>query len=155
MNICRSLCCYASIATGVLLIDRSTKWLALTHLDGEYRTSSFLSFDLIMNRGISWSLFHSTNTMVFGVLTTCITLIIGMLMVYTIRRWYAGYMIFGEVLTISGALSNLIDRIIYGGVIDFIVVSAGSWVWPVFNIADCCIVLGIAMMTYTWLRAEW
>jgi signal peptidase II len=154
MKVCQSLHCYASIATGVLLIDRITKWLALNYLDGEYRVSSFLSFDLIMNRGISWSLFHSMNTIVFGVLTTCITLIIGLLIVHTVRRWYAGYSIFGEVITISGALSNLIDRIIYGGVIDFIVVSAGSWSWPVFNIADCCIVLGIAMMMYTWLRVE-
>ncbi len=38
-------------------------------------------------------------------------------------RWYHGYTIIGEVLTLSGAISNFLDRVVYGGVVDFIEIS--------------------------------
>jgi signal peptidase II len=50
------------------------------------------------------------------------------------------------VLIITGAFSNLLDRLFYGGVIDFIVVWFGDWSWPAFNIADAAILLGIAFV---------
>ncbi len=145
---------YVLLAVMIFLLDRVTKWLVLLNLEDTYHVTSFLSFDLVMNRGISWSLFHSTSVLIFMVLTAFIACIIVGLTVYTIRRWYQGHMIFGEVLTLSGALSNFIDRIIYGGVIDFIVVSVGGWTWPIFNVADCSIVLGILLMGLMMYRAS-
>lgn len=49
-------------------------------------------------------------------------------------------------LIIGGAIGNLIDRLLFGHVIDFLDVYYGEWHWPAFNIADSAIVLGVALM---------
>jgi signal peptidase II len=49
-------------------------------------------------------------------------------------------------LVLGGAIGNLIDRLAYGYVIDFLDVYYGTWHWPAFNIADSAITLGVALM---------
>lgn len=49
-------------------------------------------------------------------------------------------------LILGGAVGNLIDRLVYGHVIDFIDVYYGRWHWPVFNIADSAITIGAALL---------
>lgn len=147
-----SLLGYFGLTVAVVGLDRISKAVALRYLTDSYVVSPYISFDLVMNRGISWSLFHSAGTVGFVALSMIIMIIIGALMVHTIRKWYAGEWIIGEILTLAGALSNVFDRALYGGVIDFIVLSVGDWTWPVFNIADCSIVLGIAIMFVTLYR---
>jgi len=51
-------------------------------------------------------------------------------------------------LILGGAVGNLIDRVIYGYVIDFLDVYYQAWHWPVFNIADSAITVGVAFMFY-------
>jgi len=49
-------------------------------------------------------------------------------------------------LILGGAIGNLIDRLAYGYVIDFLDVYVGNWHWPAFNVADSAITLGVALM---------
>ncbi|GAB6046957.1 signal peptidase II [Methyloparacoccus murrellii] len=49
-------------------------------------------------------------------------------------------------LVLGGALGNLIDRILYGYVIDFLDVYLGQWHWPAFNVADSAITVGVALL---------
>ena len=49
-------------------------------------------------------------------------------------------------LVLGGAIGNLIDRLAYGYVIDFIDIYVQSWHWPAFNVADSAITLGVALM---------
>jgi signal peptidase II len=49
-------------------------------------------------------------------------------------------------LVLGGALGNLIDRILYGYVIDFLDVYVGDWHWPAFNVADSAITVGVALL---------
>ena len=49
-------------------------------------------------------------------------------------------------LVLGGAIGNLIDRLAYGYVIDFLLVYYKTWYWPAFNIADSAITLGVALM---------
>ena len=49
-------------------------------------------------------------------------------------------------LVLGGALGNLIDRILYGYVIDFLDVYVGDWHWPAFNVADSAITLGVVLL---------
>lgn len=51
-------------------------------------------------------------------------------------------------LILGGAIGNLIDRLIYGYVIDFFDVYYQTWHWPVFNIADSAITIGAVLMLY-------
>jgi signal peptidase II len=49
-------------------------------------------------------------------------------------------------LVLGGALGNLIDRILYGYVIDFLDVFYGNWHWPAFNVADSAITVGVVIL---------
>lgn len=66
---------------------------------------------------------------------------------HTITRARAHHMLCGEIFVLAGALSNLLDRYFYGAVIDMIHL---TWPlsWPVFNIADMLIVMGVGLMFF-------
>lgn len=49
-------------------------------------------------------------------------------------------------LIIGGAIGNVIDRVIYGHVIDFIDLYVGTWHWPAFNVADSAITVGVVLL---------
>ncbi len=124
-------------------IDRITKWLALHYIDHTYDVMPLLQFKLVLNRGISWGMFHSEHDGFFTLLTLFIASIVVALMFYTFRKWREGKYIFAECAVLAGAISNVLDRYLYGGVVDFIHVHIGGCSWPIFNIADAAIVLGI------------
>ena len=83
--------------------------------------------------------------LVVSIVITGITLALAS---YTAIRAMNHQLIFGEILVLAGSCSNLIDRFIYGGVVDFILLSYGDWSFPVFNCADVCIVIGIGLMLF-------
>jgi signal peptidase II len=139
---------YFLIFVATFGLDRLSKFWALT-LDESWHINRFLSFDLALNRGVSWGLFHSSGQHMFILLTAVIMLIICAVGYHTYNRMRQGKLIIGEVLILSGALSNVLDRILYGGVVDFILLSVGSYSWPVFNCADTYVVLGVFIMFLT------
>jgi signal peptidase II len=55
---------------------------------------------------------------------------------------------FPFALIIAGALGNLVDRLRFGYVVDFVEWYVGSFYWPVFNLADSCIVVGAVLMVF-------
>ena len=57
-------------------------------------------------------------------------------------------------LIIGGAIGNVIDRLRFGGVIDFLYFHLGSWYWPAFNCADSAICLGVMIMLFEGLLAR-
>lgn len=143
-----SVCVYSLFSFLIIFIDRITKWWALNKClyfsDAE---SSFVSCHLILNRGISWSLFHSENRVNFVVVGVIVTAITALLFAYVIlNRNKPEVSLLGGVLAVSGSVSNIIDRIMYGGVVDFILLSYHDYSFPVFNLADVCIVIGIILI---------
>jgi signal peptidase II len=139
---------YLAIAALIFSIDRFTKLFALQHCLCEYRVSDFLSFDLTINRGISWGILNTTDQSLFLLITGTIILITAVLIVHAYRRFKKNYLIYGEIFVITGSLSNIIDRLSYGGVIDFIVCSWHDYIFPTFNIADSAIVIGVMIMFF-------
>jgi signal peptidase II len=57
-------------------------------------------------------------------------------------------------LIFGGAIGNLIDRVRWGEVVDFIEVGVPSWHWPVFNIADSAVSVGVVLFALTWRHHE-
>ena len=57
-------------------------------------------------------------------------------------------------LIVGGAFGNLIDRIRFGAVIDFLDFHIGGWHYPAFNIADMCIVIGVILFILNWYLAR-
>lgn len=142
---------YSMVLIGMLLflIDRVTKYAAVRLCVERVLVNQYLAFDLVLNRGVSWSMLHSSSAFYFGVLTLfiiCLTLFIGW---DALQQARVGKPIIGHILVLAGSVSNIIDRFMYGGVIDFVECSYGSWCWPTFNFADLYIVLGIIYLLWT------
>lgn len=136
-------------------IDRLSKCVALIWCtDKNYYVNSFLSGELAMNRGISWGLFHSNNKIIFLLVSLVIVCFTLLFFSYAYKHYKEGFSIVGEVCVITGSLCNIIDRVIYGGVIDFIILSYNGFSWPVFNFADVAIICGAAVMLIQGLRQE-
>lgn len=144
----RALFGYIVLVFSIFTIDRITKYIMLV-IEEPYRVNEYIAFTLQYNRGISWSLFHSESTFVFAFLTALIALCIGAFCLYAFVRYHNNFGITCELMVCAGAFSNLLDRFLYGGVIDFILLSYKSWSWPVFNIADLAIVVGLCGMMMT------
>lgn len=143
---------YSVIFVLSFFFDRWTKYLALNHAQDGYEISSFLSFDLVFNRGVTAGMLKSDSMSGFIALSAVIIAVACVLVYYTYRRWQQGAFILGEVLTISGALSNIIDRFLYQGVVDFIHISFGGWSFPIFNCADAYIVLGVLIIFFVHMK---
>ncbi len=142
----RTLFLYSALGFLVIMADRLTKSWALK-VNGYQEINEYLSFGLTFNRGINWGFFNSQSSLVFLGINILIALVIAAMVIYTVGCWLHKQPIIGNILIIAGALSNYYDRMIHGGVIDFIVVSWGTWSWPAFNIADIAICVGVGLIT--------
>ena len=143
---------YFILVNVVFIIDRVTKNLAMLLEGSSKKILPGVSAVFVKNRGISWGMFYTQSTFCFYLMLLVIGLVIALLSIYTYKRWLQNRTIIGELLVLSGAVSNLLDRIIHCGVIDFIELSYNDWCIPVFNIADCAIVLGVCLMLITLWR---
>ena len=137
----------------IFFIDFSTKYFLLNFYDlenkGKVFITPFMDFVLVYNPGISYGLFGSGGEIQRVVLIVLSLLIIAYL-IYWIRESNSNFISFGICLIIGGALGNMIDRILYGKVIDFISLHVFDYYWYVFNIADIAIVSGgISVLIYS------
>ena len=111
--------------------------------------TSFLDLTHIHNFGVSFGLFS-------GVISPWILVILGLLIVtfifYLMKSASDMFEEWGLLIIISGALSNIIDRIFNGYVIDFIYFHYKDFFWPAFNFADIYITIGIIMIVINILR---
>jgi signal peptidase II len=144
---------YSSAFALIMMLDRITKLWALK-LNDPYQVTSFLSFDLWLNRGLSWGLFHSSKQTTFTLVSLIPFVILCGALFYAYHQKKMGQCILGEIFVIAGALGNLIDRVWYGGVIDFILLSYKQWSWPYFNVADISIVCGVGIMIITTMYKQ-
>lgn len=136
----------------VIGVDRLTKYWALKTLSYAALPICY-GFNLVLtwNRGISWSMFATDGSAGFWILTSFIILTNALFGTYTLWRAQNGLSVTYEMLVLAGGISNVIDRFYYGAVLDFIEWYVGVWHWPVFNIADSMVVLGVfGIITRTW-----
>lgn len=137
---------YGFLALAIFVLDRMTKAWALIACTIPQIVNDYLVCDLTMNRGISWGFFQVYSTLSTLFLITLLLAIILFFVRYAYKKYCAGHAVVGEVMVVSGALSNVVDRFYYNGVIDFILVHYHEWIWPTFNVADIAIVVGVGIM---------
>ena len=137
----------------VFFIDRATKIylinLQSTGTDVDFYISSFLNFFLIWNTGIGFGLASLETNIFYHILTAIITIVNIVLIVFLLKA--KGIYIYLFALIIGGSLGNLLDRIYYYAVPDFIDVHLGSFHWFIFNVADIFITVGIIGLIFTEL----
>jgi len=111
--------------------------------------TGFFNLVPVWNRGVSFGMLGDSETSRW-ILVGLAFVIVAILVVWLIRAGSA-VVVFALVLVIGGALSNVIDRVVFGAVVDFIDIHAFGWHWPAFNLADMSIVAGTAFLLYDGL----
>tara|TARA_S200000501_G_scaffold17557_1_gene15622 strand:+ start:17 stop:484 length:468 start_codon:yes stop_codon:yes gene_type:complete len=143
-----------SIITFTIFLDLITKNYALSSLIINHSISinNFLNFTLAFNHGAAFSFLSNAGgwqRWFFIIFSVIVILIITYILV---KEKNSQYIAFSFV--IGGAIGNLYDRILYGYVIDFIEFHYNSFYWPIFNIADIAISIGIILLLYSMFAKE-
>lgn len=149
-----SLTPWLGIATIIVLIDQITK-VTITRLFtyGEsLPVTSFFNLVLAHNKGAAFS-FLAAQGGWQRYLFTGIAVAATIFILYLLKK-HAGQRLFcwALALILGGAIGNLIDRVLYGYVIDFLDFYIGKWHWPAFNVADMAIVGGAGLFILDELR---
>jgi len=145
------LCSYLT-ALAVLGADQLTKRLALSGLELHHPVEfigSFLRFTLAWNQGAAFSMPWG-GPMFLTVITAAAAILVSVFiwkLAYHSPLFLAGL---GAIL--GGALGNLLDRLMYGKVIDFLDIGLASRRWPTFNVADIAITMGGILLVILYKR---
>lgn len=134
-----------SITFFVFLIDLVSKILANSYLTvgkSVVIINNFFSFTLAYNKGIAFSMLE--GNLLFIILMTIV--VIFFLFSFVKNNVSDKIEIISYSFVIGGAIGNLVDRICYGYVIDFLDFNILGYDYPIFNLADSFIVIGIFMM---------
>lgn len=141
-----------AVAGATVVIDQASKWAAEARLPFEETIDilPFLAFHRVHNVGIAFSMLSAAGGLPLIAMTLAITVVV---LVFWWRATEGGAVAaIGFALILGGAVGNLIDRILYGYVIDFLLLHIGDRVLFVFNLADAALTLGpaILLIVYAW-----
>ena len=136
--------CYIGLI--VLLIDQLLKGIVQTFELKYVIINNIFSIEYTTNTGAAFSIMknHSTALLVIGI----ITLILAYSLSFSYKENKLNDFLFGVLY--AGIFGNIVDRVLFGYVRDFI--SIGNF--PVFNIADICIVVSIIMLTVVAIKND-
>ncbi len=141
-----------SIVAGTLVLDQVAKWLASATLEAQPPIDllPILRLDLTTNRGIALNFFSGSDSTVLLLAVVAIT--IGVL-VFWARSLEGGRLAAaGFGLIVGGAIGNIVDRIVHGHVVDFLLLHIGDRTLFVFNIADFALTLGPLCLIVAYFR---
>jgi len=137
-------------AAVVAILDQLSKAAVLGffagRLLGEHeRIMPFFNLVLTYNRGMSFGLFNNgagVNALLFSLVAAAIVTVLA----YWLSRVETPLLAVAIGMIIGGAIGNVVDRIRFGAVVDFLDLHIQSWHWPAFNVADSAICAGVAVM---------
>ena len=139
---------WLGLSSLLLILDQLTKVIAKNSLfEGvSQQVTSFLNWTLVYNSGAAFSFLAQAGGWQRWFFTG-VGIIAALIMIWLIRK-NSHQTIFSLALSLvlSGAIGNVIDRIIYGAVVDFVDVHYMGWHWPAFNIADSAISIGVILL---------
>ena len=142
---------YYLLFLGLVLTDQFTKQIFMSSFDlgQSVVVNPFLSWTYLQNTGAAFSFLAGGGMMQKSFLLVVSILVTIWIIIWT-QRTPSIYRqkLLGQFLLLSGAVGNLIDRAQYGFVIDFIDVHFNSFYWPVFNIADSLIFVGVVLLIF-------
>jgi signal peptidase II len=139
---------WLGLSSFLLILDQLTKVIAKNSLfEGVSQpVTSFLNWTLVYNSGAAFSFLAQAGGWQRWFFTS-VGIIAALIMIWLIRK-NSHQAIFSLALSLvlSGAIGNVIDRIIYGAVVDFVDVHYMGLHWPAFNIADSAITIGVILL---------
>ena len=143
------------LIVGLILLDQLLKNYFKNKYasgDSKFVIDNFFYFTYTFNTGAAFS-FLATKSwaqLFFKILTGVSLVGFIILMIFSFKKNYK-FLTVALVFVISGAMGNFIDRLMYDGVVDFIGFIFFGWHFPVFNIADICMCVGVVMVLIHFL----
>ncbi len=130
----------------VIALDQLTKWLVVKNMDyGESIRiiENFLYITSHRNQGAAWGILQGQMWFFY-----IITLVVILGIIYYIQKATKGKVLFGVSLglILGGAIGNFIDRVIRKEVVDFVHTYIFGYNFPVFNVADSALVIGVGLL---------
>jgi signal peptidase II len=145
------------LAVVIVVVDQITKWSVQVHLQLNNlpvpAVGRFLYLTHTHNTGGAFSLFQAGNKIFILVAGLAI-----LALIYAYHKMKRTDLLVSAALALAlgGAIGNLIDRVRFGYVVDFFDIQAGTGrsIWPIFNIADSAITVGIFLLAGHFLLAK-
>jgi signal peptidase II len=147
------------IAVAVILLDQATKRVIVGTLrlgQGLPVVPGFFDLVFVLNPGAAFSFLATLPDSVRNpfFITISVTAVILILVYRTRHLQQHALASLSLALILGGAIGNLIDRLRYGMVVDFLLVHVYEYHWPAFNVADSAISIGVSLMVLDMLL-EW
>ena len=145
-----------AVSAAIVVADQLTKWLVLSRFaPGErIELTGFFNLVLVFNKGAAFSFLADApgwQTPVLVAFAVAAAIIVTVLLLRSPgRRLFCT----GLALILGGALGNVIDRLRFGQVVDFLDLHAAGWHWPAFNVADSAITVGAALLILDGFRRQ-
>ena len=143
-----------ALSAAIVLADQATKLLVLSSFAaGERRAvTGFFNLVLVFNKGAAFSFLADApgwqTPLLVGFALVASAIVTVLLLRSPGRRLFCA----GLALILGGAVGNIIDRLLYGHVVDFLDLHAAGWHWPAFNVADSAITVGAALLILDGFR---
>jgi signal peptidase II len=144
------------LSLAVLAADRATKFAIERYTSPFFRHSIVSDIVVLVhsrNPGIAFSVFSNSNSPWLTPLLVLSSVAVMGLLVWMIVTGRAGGAMAqcGLALILGGAAGNALDRVIHGGVTDFLEVRLWKYIWPAFNVADSAITIGAILVLFELL----
>ena len=134
------------IIVAIIALDQWSKWAIKTSFDlyeSKPVIQDFLHFTYLTNDGMAFGLSFPGGKHVLLIMTILLT---GFIVGFLWKEKNGHPLIkYGLALILSGAIGNLIDRLLYGKVVDFLDLMIGNFHWYIFNIADSSVTIGMIL----------
>ena len=131
----------------IILLDQLTKILVLNNITEHTVVAVMPCFNLLLtfNKGVSFSLLTSDSDYA-PYLLSAFAVGVSICLLYWLKKEKDKLSRVGLALILGGAIGNVIDRIRFGGVVDFLDFYIGTYHWPAFNVADSAICIGVTLI---------
>jgi signal peptidase II len=150
---------YLAVSLAILFLDQWSKGLITRTMDvHQSRTVIPDVFDLtyVRNTGAAFGLFASVDSSLKAILLNSIAVVVFLIVsAYALRSSHKSVRLqVGLALILGGAVGNLLDRVRFGYVVDFLDFAISGHHWPAFNVADSAICIGVGLLFLDMLGSE-
>jgi signal peptidase II len=147
------------LTLAIVAADRAVKYAVERYTSEGFRRDLVPNIVVLVhnvNSGIAFGLLSASASRLISVLLMGSSAAVIVLLVWLLLAGWAGdtWCQAGLALIAGGAAGNLLDRLLHGGVTDFLELHAGSFIWPAFNVADAAITVGAFLVILDLLRGQ-
>ena len=144
------------LAVAIVVVDQITKFVIMQKfvLHETLYVTSFFNLVRVHNTGAAFSMFADAGGwqrfFFIGIALAASAWVVWLLRRYPQQKLFC--LALGMIL--GGAIGNLIDRVLFGAVVDFVQVHYAGWYFPAFNVADSAITVGAGLLIWDALRPQ-